>query len=136
MGLGNRFVGAALAVGLIGGAALAAGPFAALAPLERGRWQFKVIGALDGRAVCLSDPLRLVQFNHPGPNCPHFVIDDAADHVTIQYSCGPRGYGRTTITVKRHDLLRLDTQGISGDGRPFDTSYEGQFAGPCAPPPR
>ena len=58
---------AALAAGLIGGAAAAAGPFAALAGIERGRWQFKVIGGATGRDACVPDPLRLIQFNHPGP---------------------------------------------------------------------
>jgi hypothetical protein len=126
---------AVLAEGLIGGAAAAAGPFAALAGIERGRWQFKVIGGAMGREMCVPDPLRLVQFNHPGPACSRFTIEDAADHVTVQYNCGPRGYGKTTITVQDRAQIRLDTQGISPDGRPFDASYEGHFAGPCAPPP-
>jgi len=133
--MGNRFVAAALAVGLIGGAALAAGPFAALAPLERGRWQFKAIGGPQNRIACVPDPLRLVQFNHPGPDCAHFTIEDAANRVAIQYNCGPRGYGKTTITVRDPGQIRLDTQGISAEGRPFDESYQGQFAGPCAPLP-
>jgi hypothetical protein len=136
VGLGNRYLAAVLAVGLIGGAAVAAGPFAALAGLDRGRWQLKAIGGAVAREVCAPDPLRLVQLNHPGPACARFTIQDAADHVTIQYNCGPRGYGKTTITVQDPGQIRLDTQGISPDGRPFDASYEGRFAGACARPPR
>lgn len=135
MGLGNRSIAAALAVGLIGGAGVAAGPFAALAGIDRGHWQFKVIGGALGRDVCAPDPLSLVQFNHPGPACTRFAIEDAPNRVTIQYNCGPRGYGKTTITVQDRGQIRLDTQGISPDGRPFDASYEGRFAGACTAPP-
>ncbi|THD34751.1 MAG: hypothetical protein E7773_13885 [Sphingomonas sp.] len=135
MGTGNRYIAAALAVGLTAGVAAAAGPFGALAGLDRGRWQFGMIGGGMGRVACVPDPLRLIQFNHPGPPCAHFTIQDAPDHVTVQYNCGPRGYGKTTITVQDPGQIRLDTQGISPEGRPFDASYDGRFAGPCAPPP-
>lgn len=131
---GKRFAAAMLAAGLIGGAALAAGPLAALAGLQRGNWQFKEIGAANTRAVCASDPMRLIQFNHPDQACARFTIVDAANQVTIQYNCGPRGYGKTTITVAQPGQIRLDTQGISPDGRPFDASYEGQYTGACTPP--
>jgi hypothetical protein len=122
---------------LVGGAAMAAGPFAALAGLDRGRWQLKAIGGAVAREVCAADALRLVQLNHSGPACARFTIEDTAGHVTIQYNCGPRGYGKTTITVQDPGRIRLDTQGIAPDGGPFDASYEGRFAGGCAdPPPR
>ncbi|MEO5493220.1 MAG: hypothetical protein ABIR08_04245 [Sphingomonas sp.] len=132
----KRIVAAALAAGLLGGAAMAGGPFAALAGLQRGSWQFKEIGSAMGRVVCAPDPMRLIQFNHPGPACSRFAIVDAADRVTIQYNCGPRGYGKTTVTLTQPGQIRLDTQGISPDGRPFDSGYEGQYTGPCTPPPR
>ncbi|QDZ06475.1 hypothetical protein FPZ24_02450 [Sphingomonas panacisoli] len=116
------------------GAAAAAGPLGALAGIERGRWQFKEIGSAMGRAVCVGDPGQLIQFNHPGVACAHFTIVDAADRVTVQYNCGPKGYGKTTVTMTQPGQIRLDTQGITPDGRPFDTSYEGQFAGACGGP--
>ncbi|MBN8815438.1 MAG: hypothetical protein J0J06_08335 [Sphingomonas sp.] len=133
---GKRFATAALAAGLASGAAIAGGQFAALTGLQRGDWHFKEIGAVNTRIVCAADPFRLIQFNHPGPPCTRFAIVDAANQVTIQYNCGPRGYGKTTVTVTQPGQIRLDTQGIAPDGRPFDSSYEGQFAGPCAPPAR
>lgn len=133
----KRFVVATLVAGMFGGAAIAGGQFAALAGLQHGNWQLKEIGAANTRLVCAPDPFRLIQLNHPGPACARFAIVDAASQVTIQYNCGPRGYGKTTVTVTQPGQIRLDTQGISPDGRPFDTSYEGQFAGTCsAPPPR
>ena len=132
----KRFAAAALAAGLVGGAAMASGPFAALTAQPRGNWQLKVIGAPTVRTVCAPDPMQLIQLNHPGPACARFVLVDAADRVTIQYNCGPRGYGKTTVAVTKPGQIRLDTQGISSDGRPFDASYEGQYTGPCASPPR
>ena len=131
---GKRFVAAALVVGMAG-AAWAAGPLSALTGLERGRWQFKAIGVGTIRAVCAPDPIQLIQLNHPGLACAHFTIVDAANQATVQYNCGQRGYGKTTVTVTRPGQIRIDTQGISSDGRPFDTSYEGQFAGACSAPP-
>lgn len=134
---GKRFVVAVLVAGTAGAGIAAAGPLGALTSLQRGRWQFKEIGASTMRAACASEPVQLVQLNHPGVACSHYTIVDTAAQVTVQYNCGPRGYGKTTITVTKPDQIRLDTQGISADGRPFDTSYEGQFAGPCASqPPR
>lgn len=132
----RRIIIIALVGGLFGGAAIAGEQFAALAGLQHGDWHFKEIGAATTRAVCAPDPLRLIQFNHPGPACSRFAIVDAANQVTIQYNCGPRGYGKTTVTVTNPSQIRLDTQGIAPDGRPFDSSYEGQFAGACTAPPR
>lgn len=95
----KRLVLAALVPAVIGaliggGAVAAAGPFAALAGVERGRWQFKVIGGALGREVCVADPLRLVQFNHPGPACTRFTIEDAPNHVTIQYIAARAGMAK------------------------------------------
>jgi hypothetical protein len=131
----KRFAAAAL-IACMAGAAVAAGPLGALTGLQRGNWQFKEIGAATGRVVCAPGPMRLIQFNHPGVACSHFTIVDTANQVTIQYNCGPRGYGKTTVTLTQPGQIRLDTQGIAPDGRPFDASYEGQFTGPCTPPPR
>ncbi|HEX4692966.1 hypothetical protein [Sphingomonas sp.] len=136
MSQSKRLVIAGLAAGLLGAVASAAIPYAALHGLQRGRWQFKEIGTASGRVLCVSEPIQMIQFNHPGPACERFTVEDAPDHVTVQYNCGPRGYGRTTITVQQPDLIRLDAQGTSPGGQPFDASYEGRFLGPCASPAR
>lgn len=132
----KRIIIIALVGALFGGAAIGGEQFAALAGLQHGNWQLKEIGAATTRDVCAPDPMRLIQLNHPGPACARFAIVDAANQVTIQYNCGPRGYGKTTVTVTNPGQIRLDTQGISPDGRPFDSSYEGQHIGACTTPPR
>lgn len=136
MSQSKRLIVAGLAAGLLGAGASAAIPYAALHGLQRGRWQFKEIGAAKGRILCVSEPIQMIQFNHPGPACERFTVEDAPDHVTIQYNCGARGYGRTTITVQQPGMIRLDAQGINPGGQPFDASYEGRFLGPCALPTR
>jgi hypothetical protein len=132
----KRFVAAALTAVLLGAAAGAAIPYAALNSLQHGSWQFKEIGAARTRSLCVTDPLQMIQFNHPGAACQRFTVEDSAQLVTIQYNCGARGYGRTSIATQQPDVIRLDTQGIDANGQPFDASYEGRFAGPCTPPPR
>jgi hypothetical protein len=119
---------------LIAGAA-AAGPLA-LAGLSGGRWQLHEIGSTaPARFVCVREPIELIQLNHPGIQCTRFMLDDVANHVTIQYNCQGKGYGRTSIRVEEPELIRLETQGFGPDGQPFDTAYEGRRLGTCNPQP-
>ncbi len=139
MGIKLRFLAALAATGMVGAGAAIAAP-AALDALGLGRWQLHEIGTGDApRSVCVRDAMQLIQLYHPGIQCTRFTIDDAADHITIHYTCQGRGYGRTTIKVESGDLIKLDTQGIDPDGQPFDKTYEGRRTGACtpsAPPPR
>lgn len=131
--MGKRVLAAmAVMLGLAGGVAAAAGGPLALDELGLGRWQLHEIGSSDApRALCVHEPLQLIQLFHPGVQCTRFTIDDAPDHTTIHYTCQGRGYGRTTITVENPNLIRLDTQGIDPDGQPFDIVYEGRRTGAC-----
>jgi hypothetical protein len=133
MGMGIRLLAGLAAVTIAVGAA-PAGP-AALGTIGLGRWQLHEIGTTDApRLVCVRNSMQLIQLYHPGIQCTRFTIDDAADHVTIHYTCQGRGYGRTTISVESGDLIKLDTQGIDPEGQPFDKTYEGRRTGACAPP--
>lgn len=129
--MGNRklLAACAAAAGLAAGVAIAA-PLG----LTQGRWQLHEIGTgAPSRFVCVRDPAQLIQLNHPGIACTRFVLDDSPGHLTVQYKCEGKGYGRSTITVEQPGLIRLDTQGIDPSGQPFDTSYEGRLSGDCAP---
>lgn len=133
--VGKRFLVAMTAVATAGLWAVAAlaGPLSALAGLQTGRWNLDEIGVDDrGRAVCFTAPVQLIQLNHPGEQCQHYVITNTADKATVQYTCQGRGYGRTTVSVENAQLIKLDTQGIGPDGLPFDKSYEGRRTGTCA----
>ena len=130
----RRILTALAVVASLGASVAIAIPLSTLLALNRGRWQLKEIGTgAAARSVCAVEPFQLIQLNHPGGPCTHFTIEDTAEHVTIHYNCHSRGYGRTTITLESAGLIRLDTQGIAPDGQPFDSSYEGSFAGDCRP---
>ena len=104
-----------------------------ISTLSPGLWQLHEIGVTGpARPVCVTTPLDLIQLNHPGVACTRFTLDDVADHMTVQYTCQGKGYGRTTITVQEPGLIKLDTQGLGPDGRPFDIIYEGRRSGACA----
>lgn len=123
---------AAATVGLMAGAALAAGP-TALAGLQKGRWNLNEIGVQDvGRNLCVTNPDQFIQLYHPGMACTRYVIGSAPDQLTIHYTCQGNGYGRTTVSVESPQLIKVDTQGIGPDGQPFDKSYEGRRTGVCA----
>ena len=136
MGIRHRVLaGLVAAAASVAGVAIAA-PFV-LSGIGLGRWQLHEIGTANApRLLCVRDPMQLIQLNHPGIQCTRFTIDDAPDHATIHYTCQGRGYGRTTISVENPNLIKLDTQGIDPEGRPFDVTYEGRRTGECSPLPR
>lgn len=104
---------------------------AMLDQIERGGWELRERGG-DGsvRNICLDSARRLIQFRHPGLACRNVVVDDAADHVTVQYTCPGQGFGRTQIRRETGKLIQIDTQGIV-NGLPFSYSAEGRRTGDC-----
>lgn len=114
------------------GSALAAqgDALAMLSKLPRGQW---VVSSRDGgpsRTICLGDPVQLVQLRHAGSACSRFVVEDAADKVTVQYTCKGNGYGRTSIRRETSTLVQIESQGIQG-GLPFQFKAEARRTGAC-----
>ena len=121
-------VGAALAVPAY---ALAMSAVPALDGVERGRWTVRELDSGRARpAVCLGDPVQLVQLAHPGPACPIELIENGKTGATAQYSCPGRGFGHTHVRVETPRLVRIDTQGLS-NGRPFSFRFEATRSGGC-----
>lgn len=118
-------------------------PLAALAPevaqgdplgllnrLQKGQW---VVKSRDGdivRAICLRDPVQLVQLRHAGGNCTRYVVEDEAGKVTVQYTCKGKGYGRTSIRQETSDLVQIESQGVER-GLPFQFKAEARRTGAC-----
>lgn len=103
---------------------------AMLARLQRGQW---TIVSRDGgptRTICLGDAAQLVQLRHAGSVCSRFVVENAADKVTVQYTCRGNGYGRTTIRKETNTLVQIESQGIEG-GLPFQFKAEARHTGAC-----
>lgn len=98
--------------------------------IERGQW---AVTSRDGgptRSVCLGDTAQLVQLRHRRAICSRYVVEEAADKVTIQYTCKGNGYGRTSIRKETDALLQIESQGIAG-GRPFQFKAEARRTGAC-----
>lgn len=112
-----------------GATAQRAEPLTALRAVERGQWQLKdATGAM--RKLCLTNPATLLQIQHGGTQCQHFVVENTTRAATIRYTCSGHGHGRTTLTVESGKLFTIDTQGVA-DGAPFSEQYEGRLLGAC-----
>lgn len=118
---------------LIAATAMAAGAaqIAALADVAPGEWQLKEIGGTETKTVCLADPAQLLQIHHATASCTRTVLDSTAKAVTVQYSCAGSGSGRTTVTVRSAQSLKVETQGMAGGG-PFAFDYDAKRVGDCA----
>lgn len=128
----------AVKLGLIFGALGASAALVAQEPalgvlgkLSRGQW---IVTPADGgpvRKICLGDPLQLVKLRHAGSsNCSRFVVEDAADKVTVQYTCRGNGFGRTSVRRETATLVQIESQGVAGD-RPFQFRAEARRTGAC-----
>jgi hypothetical protein len=116
--------------------AVLAWPLAARAPelgmltgIAKGKWEVRVRGE-GSRSVCVRGGPELIQVKHTEAGCNRFVVDDAPNEVTVQYTCRGNGYGRTHIRKESATLLQIDSTGIHG-GMPFDISAEARHVGAC-----
>lgn len=117
---------------LSAGAAFAA-PGAALAmlgKLQRGQWSITFEDGAPARSICLRDPAQLLQLRHARSVCSRFVVEDAPDKVTVQYTCRGDGFGRTSIRRETNSLVQIESQGVEG-GRPFEFRAEARRTGAC-----
>ena len=117
------------AAGLFAAAAPAQAPFAMLSGLEKGRWTLIERGGAN-RSLCLGDASQLLQIMHPGAQCSRYTIVDTAGEVTVHYTCGRGGHGRTTIRMETPRLVQVGTQGMAG-GQPFSHDFEARRTGGC-----
>lgn len=129
----RNFVKAALALCALGaGAALSAqaDALAMLTGLQRGKWEVVSRDGGPSRAVCLGDTAQLIQLRHAGSACERYVVEDAPDRVTVQYTCKGNGYGRTSIRKETNTLVQIESQGVAG-GLPFQFKAEARRTGAC-----
>lgn len=129
----RRFAKTVMALCALGaGSALAAqgDALAMLAKLQRGKWAVTSRDGGPARTICLGDTAQLIQLQHAGSACSRYVVEDAADKVTVQYTCRGNGYGRTSIRRETPALLQIESQGIAG-GLPFQFKAEARRTGAC-----
>lgn len=122
LGLGALGAGSALAAQGIG--------LAMLSKLHRGQWTVVSRDGGPSRTICLGDATQLVQLRHADSACSRYVVEDAADKVTVQYTCRGNGYGRTSIRKETNALVQIESQGVEG-GLPFQFRAEARRTGSC-----
>jgi hypothetical protein len=110
----------------------AAQHLAALAQTAGGMWE--ITGAPGEKAPlrqCVADPAALAQFEHRGKACTRVVIRDSGTESVIHYTCAGGGFGDSKLTVITPRSLKIETQGIAGDG-PFNYVLQARRVGDCA----
>lgn len=128
-------VGLIAAVGMIAfGLALPAAAqtdsLAMLSGLTKGEWTIKYRDGSEDRKICVRTGEELIQLRHNDKGCSRFVVEDAANRITVQYTCPGNGYGRTNIRKETGALVQIESQGIA-TGLPFQLAAEARRTGSC-----
>lgn len=103
-----------------------------LADVQPGLWE--VSGADHGNVLarqCIANINALASFEHRGKACNAKVLKSSGGEASVEYSCGPAGFGHTDIEVLTPRSLRISTQGISG-GLPFNYVLQARRIADCA----
>ncbi|WP_338446662.1 hypothetical protein V5F89_02360 [Pelagerythrobacter marensis] len=98
--------------------------------LEPGAWDLRPRDGGERRRICVANGRDLIQLRHPGSDCSHYVVEDGASEVTVQYTCRGSNYGRTSIRRENAALVQIESQGIA-QGRPFQFTAEARRVGTC-----
>ncbi len=97
-----------------------------------GLWE--VSARADGHGaqrVCLSTLSTLLQWEHRALSCGQKILGSSPRGVTVDYNCGPAGFGHSRLTVITPRTLKVETQGISAD-YPFQYTLHARRVGGCA----
>jgi hypothetical protein len=102
-----------------------------LAETMPGLWEISgVPGTKAAVRQCLADVAALARFEHRGKNCSAKVLKNAGSFASVEYNCGPAGFGHSDIEVITPRSLRINTQGISG-GLPFNYVLQARRVDEC-----
>ena len=105
-----------------------ASPPPGLAEVHGGLWE--IVGAPGGAArQCVSDVLKLAQFEHRTRNCSRTVSNKPGSSI-VTYNCGPGDFGQSQVDVLTPRSLRVRTQGIA-DQMPFNYVFQARRVGDC-----
>ena len=125
------FLAIGLGVALVWPVAAQAPSLAMLDKLDPGLWEVRDRETQDKTRICVRNGRELIQLRHQAKACSRVVVEDAANEVTVQYSCKGDGYGRTNIRRESAILVQIEGQGIAGT-RHFEFSAEARRIGTCA----
>lgn len=119
-----------VALGLALPAAAQSDSLAMLSGLNKGEWTIKHRDGSADRKICVRTGQELIQLRHTESDCSRFVVEDATNKVTVQYTCPGNGYGRTNIRKETGTLVQIESQGIAS-GLPFQFAAEARRTGTC-----
>ena len=119
-----------IALGLSIPATAQSDSLAMLSGLTKGEWTIKHRDGSADRKICVRSGEELIQLRHNERGCSRFVVEDAANRVTVQYTCPGNGYGRTNIRRESGALVQIESQGIAA-GRNFSFAAEARRTGSC-----
>ena len=128
-GLALAIVGGAMALPAFG-APQKGSSLGELDSVSAGQWVVRFRDGAADRRLCLRDGQALVQLRHTSANCERHVTEKGARTVTVQYSCGRQGHGRTSFRIENPGLVQIESQGID-NGRPFQFTAEARRTGSC-----
>lgn len=114
---------------ILGGVALSAAGPSALSKAQGGLWEVARSGSAPVR-VCVANPAALAQFEHRSAKCTRTVLRDSGTTARIHYQCASGNFGQSDLTLVTPRSLRVETQGISGDG-PFKYTFQARRVGDC-----
>lgn len=120
-----------VALGLALPAAAQSDGLSMLEGLTKGEWTIKHRDGSADRKICVKTGKELIQLRHDEPDCSRFVVEDATNKVTVQYTCPGNGYGRTDIRKETGALVQIESQGIAS-GLPFQFAAEARRTGSCS----
>ena len=128
-------IGIAAALGMIASAmalpaAAQSDGLAMLGGLTKGEWTIKHRDGSVDQKICVRTGQELIQLRHTESGCSRFIVEDAANRVTVQYTCPGNGYGRTNIRKETGALVQIESQGIAS-GLPFQFAAEARRTGSC-----
>ena len=126
----RRFTAALVALPLVAALPVLA-QSAGLSALKPGLWNVRFRDGTPQRRICVKTGRELVQLRHRGASCGRYVTENGARSVTVQYSCGGDGHGRSSFRVEDAQLVQIESQGVS-NGRPFQFSAEARRVGNCS----
>jgi hypothetical protein len=98
--------------------------------IEPGLWSLRLRNGNGQERMCVAHGRGLVQLRHSARHCRQLVVASDEDEVTVQYSCGEEGFGRTRLRVESPRLVQIEAQGVAR-GAPFALAAEARRIGSC-----
>ena len=104
---------------------------AVLGRVSGGMWEVSGLhGAPTRQRICVPNTAVFAQIEHRTSQCSRTVIRESGSTAEVHYTCPGGSFGQTNLSLITPRSLRIETQGISGDG-PFHHVVQARRVGEC-----